>query len=317
MALMALGVLPASSGVDTPPYAPAYYTGVYGEPRSSQIMVFPPTAKEFSISLPYLLRALTFAPDAEALYAVVQSATTPTGPRGLPMLEPPRLIKVEFSPLKISTLPSVSGVDTIFGLAVAQKQDKVLFPAAYPGRGASCDLLELSLPDGNLAPVVRNSGCALDLSFSPGGDKAIVPHRGGGTEAINLASGSVTPLAGGFWKAAFSPDGRWIAALWLGQPSGRHHTRLSETMLIDVKDLTRQRNMGGKSDVEVIWSPDSRYLLYSESQRGCPEDGGVTLFKMDIETGKRSVVQGSECKVTGNRKIGWVSLAAADSHDTQ
>ena len=80
--------------------------------------------------------------------------------------------------------------------------------------------------------------------------------------------------------------------------------------------------MGGESDHDTIWSPDSRYLLYSEWSARCPGHNEIdpgptplTLFTTDIETGKRSAVKESQCKVNAYLKTGWVSLDVVAHYD--
>ena len=145
--------------------------------------------------------------------------------------------------------------------------------------------------------------------ISPDGGKMLV-QRGNGLAIIDLATGAAVPLGNGLWKGAWSPDGRWIAALQLDPRSEQPGPRLSRTIRIDAHDFSQRRDMGGESDVTVAWSPDSRYLLYSEWRPPCSHGDDPTLLTMDIESGERVIVKESRCKVNGSRRIGWVSLDA-------
>jgi hypothetical protein len=156
-------------------------------------------------------------------------------------------------------------------------------------------------------------GCAVG-GISPDGSKMLVP-RGDGLAIIDLPTGTAVPLGSGLGQGAWSPDGKWIAALQLDPRHEWPRPRLSRTIRIDAHDFSLRRDLGGESDHDTIWSPDSRYLLYSEWSARCPGHNAIdpgptplTLFTTDIETGKRSAVKESQCKVNAYMKPGWVSL---------
>jgi hypothetical protein len=96
-------------------------------------------------------------------------------------------------------------------------------------------------------------------------------------------------------KAAWSPDGRWIAAL---QDNGSE----MRTVLMDTSSFVERRILG-ESNVEC--PPDSRYLLAAKDDNHCAYNLG-TLEAMDVETGKRTTIDSSRCKVTEVTTM-WVS----------
>ena len=302
LATLQLSVVWAAS----PNYAASYYTGTQTE--SPKIVVFPTGPPPITIELPLQFRAVRFAPDGRAFYGITLETKKPIPPQTIPGLEPPRLNRIDLNPVRISSMLSLSRFDSVYSFAVSPQEDKLIFSGGMrsgPINGYS--LFELSLATGDVRMLAEGPGFA-EVSLSPDGGKVLVRHQGR-LELIDIVRRTTNTLGGNFWLGAWSPDGKWIAALGNG-PHGR-----SSTFLIDANDISRQRDMGGKGDTEVVWSPDSRYLLYSEPQRRCPESRGVTLVEMDIESGKRSDVASSVCKVSGYRKIGWITIDALGLKD--
>jgi hypothetical protein len=203
----------------------------------------------------------------------------------------------------------------VFGLVMTLREDKILFTGAGWNGYLGCDLFEIKPSGGDYKMLLPKFGCGV-VGISPDESKVLAP-RGVGLAIIDLATGAGTPLGDGIWQGAWSPDGRWIAALRLDPRSEAPRPRLSRTILISATDPSLRREMGGDSDHDTIWSPDSRYLLYSEWSARCPGHNAIdpgptplTLFTTDIETGKRSAVKESQCKVNAYLKAGWVSLDA-------
>jgi len=112
-------------------------------------------------------------------------------------------------------------------------------------------------------------------------------------ELVDLDHVTSKPLGDGLFMAAWSPDGKWLAALL--ETAGKH-----ETVLMDASSLKRVRVLG---DSDLEWSPDSRYLLGVDDHCGAYYG---TLVMMDIETGSRTSIESSRCKINQDT-IGWVS----------
>ncbi len=68
---------------------------------------------------------------------------------------------------------------------------------------------------------------------------AIHPGISNPSQARDLAKGSITKIDGHLSGGSFSPDGKWIAALQLGDPKAP-----SKTVLIDRTNLARRRDLG-------------------------------------------------------------------------
>ncbi|HXA06448.1 MAG TPA: hypothetical protein VNY30_16500 [Bryobacteraceae bacterium] len=204
----------------------------------------------------------------------------------------------------MSTVADFVGLDSVSGLVIMPSGDRILFTGRSWNGNVVSNLFEIGSSGGDFKVLLPRFG-AVD-GVSPDGSK-VLAQLVDGLAIIDIATGAAVPLGKGLWKGAWSPDGRWIAALQLDPESEQPRPRLSRTILIDAHDFSQRRDMGGESDVEVCWSPDSRYLLYSETQRFC-SGTGVSLLTMDIESGKRATVKESKCIVKGRQKIGWVSL---------
>ncbi len=300
--------LSQSSAGTSPQYAPAYYHGTQLEPP--KLVVFPPSGRQVVIplALPSLLRFSAFTQDGRAIFATINTITSPRTSDHPARLGPPRLIRVDLGPVRVTKVADLVGLDAVFGLVIAQRGDRIVFTGAGWKGNLGCDLFEIEPSGGNFKMLLSNFGCAVG-GISPDGDKMLV-QRGDGLAIIDLATGVAVQLGTGLWKGAWSPDGRWIAALQLDPRSEQPSPRLSRTIRIDAHDFSRRRDMGGRADTEVTWSPDSRYLLYSEWQPPCSHGDDPTLLMMDIESGKRVIVNESKCNVNGSRRIGWVSLDA-------
>ena len=162
-----------------------------------------------------------------------------------------------------------------------------------------CGLYELILASGELNKIIGNTSCHYksswnSISFSPDGYRliAVREHR---LELIDLETRTIKSLGDGFFHAAWSPDGRWIAAL--------EYEGKNQSVLIDTSDFNKRRKLPSS---EGIWAPDSHHLLASRTRSRCPSDFG-TLELIDIESGKTSVIESSTCRV--NRLVfGWVNL---------
>jgi WD40-like Beta Propeller Repeat len=291
-------------------YAPAYYSGTQTElPR---VVAFPPVGKPIIIPLPLpgLLRFPAFAQSGRQIFATINTIQAPRTPGHPARMGFPRLLRIDFRPVRVTTVADLAGLADVLGLVVTASQDRILFAGTGWKGKLGCDLFEINSSGENMKMLLPDFGCMVG-GLSPDGDKMLVP-RGIGLDIVDLATGASKSLGNEFWKGAWSPDGKWIAALQIDPVSTQpRRPRLSRTVRIDAGNLSQRRVMGGGSDSEIVWSPDSRYLLYSEWRPPCPNgDENPSLIAMDIESGAREIVSESRCKVNGNRYVGWISLDA-------
>ena len=282
-------------------YNAGFYSSGAAFRNEQRITVFPLDKETFSIRLPFALGPFAFSADGKVLYG--EAMGEPQQRRSAPSpAPPPRLYKIVFNPTLVSPVEGSEGLRPIYSIAVSRHQDKIVISGI---NDISCGLVELNLSQGKLKRVLDNPDCLLPgsegylaawltISLSPDGQKAVAirKHR---LELINLTHATVRALGGGFVKAAWSPDGRWIAAL---QDNGRE----MRTVLMDTISFVERRILR-ESNVE--WSPDSRYLLAAKDDNHCAYNLG-TLEAMDVETGKRTTIDSSRCKVTEVTTI-WVS----------
>jgi WD40 repeat protein len=269
-------------------YRPAMYMSVAGV--SQELEIFPFDAKMFNIPLPFPLGAFTYGPDGKALYATALS------------LDPvnhfiPSLFKIEFNPTRAISIPG-SEVLSFNSLAISSQKDKII--AAGARRGTPCGIFELSVPTGNVREIAQISQCDplnplmywSEVEVSPDGKRAIA-LRNHELHLIDLTNGKVSVMPNDFILGAWSPDGKWLAAVKNGS---------DKTFLLDARTLAQSRIIGS---TELKWSPDSRYLLGIKHDFACSPEIG-TLEVVDIENGRRTEIASSRCRIDRST-LGWVS----------
>jgi WD40-like Beta Propeller Repeat len=262
------------------------------------LRVFPlGIGKERNIILPVPVHILAIGPDGSTLYARASP--------GIDVLQPPKrgLLRIDLTPVQMSLIPGSSAFAATISLAVWPSQDKILVSGPYvAGPKAVCGVYEFALADGKIRKVVDAASCDVreawtHLSLSQDGLHAIAIHRNH-LELIDLASGVAKSVGDGFEMAAWSPDGKWIAA--------REHDRDGRTALIDANTFVRTRTL---ESTAILWSPDGNYLLRWSWAMPCGSEM-YSLEKVNIATGKTSIIESSRCKASGGAG-GWVSSGTA------
>lgn len=279
-------------------YNAAIYIGpIYGVTGGSppRLEVFTIGGAAFAIPLPIALGTFEFSPDGKALYAT--ASFNPLDPRAGGL----GLLKIEFNPVRATPIPG-SDVFGIMSFAVSAQQGKLLISGnRLQAAGTGNGLFELDPESGDSRLLMLNDKTEgaipvlsrwSHLSVSPDGTRAAA-MRNGLLEVIDLTRHTVTPLPQYLEVGAWSPDGKWLAAIdW----------KKGHTVLLDAATLTPKRVLE-ESDVE--WSPDSRFLLGARKYDLCGPYSG-TLQIIDVESGKRLTLWHSRCKVNQPRK-GWLS----------
>jgi hypothetical protein len=284
----------------TPRYSAAALTSD-GFGVNTRLMIFPADRKEFSIAIPLALGYVTYGASGESLYA---SAFKRLDTKTVTQL--PGLFKIEINPVRVKLLPRSDAFYLSGHFAVSQREDSILFAGVRTDTGDnhSCGIFELNLKDGNLRPILESKDCGAGspwrvFDLAPSGLEGLIRAERQ-LALLDLANRKIAPLGSDLLRGSYSPDGKWIAALELAQP-GR-----SSTVIIDRKDFSHRRNLGGSEDEELVWSPDSQFLLHAEYRPACPSQNALALATLDIETGKRITLKSTICNVGSGREIGWI-----------
>jgi WD40 repeat protein len=189
---------------------------------------------------------------------------------------------------------------------VSSRQDEAVIAGKYwDGSSLVCGVFDLSLMNGNIRRILEDD-CSdaitrTDISLSPDSRYAIAIHKRS-LELIDIASGRSRILGEGFLKAAWPPDGKWIAA-------SRYSSLQARMILFEPRTFTARKTLQSSTVLKVSWSPDSHFLLGRTLEIGCGPDE-YTYETFEIETARASVIESSRCKVFGN-DVGWVDKTIA------
>ena len=255
---------------------------------AQQLTIFPfDSDHEIGIRVPFGVGAMFFNANYDFLYAMGGGAS---------------LFKLEFNPARISTVPGFAKFSIYLKPSKSRQQEQILVDGNYLNEGQlTCGIFAVNLSNGGAIPLHQeecgDASGRSDFSPSPDAARAVEIYREA-LRVIDLSRGTSTVLGQGFHQAAWSPDGKWIAALERGERE--------ETVLFDAATLTRVRTLERST---VSWSPDSRYLLASEWVFPCPPLN-YSLQTIDIETGDRETIRSSKCKVLVSQ-VGWVKKTIA------
>jgi hypothetical protein len=293
---------PAARSAEPVSFGPAALMSRQTAEKRSEffITVFPPAGKEFEIPLPLMPRWFAYGPSGRSVYA---TALRETGPSSFVVESP--IAKVELAPVHASILQGLGAFYSIDRFAVSRGEDLVVFGGSKGYPAGPCGVYEVDLPAGDTRAAIETSDCRAGspwrvLSLSPEKTEALISANRG-LALLDLAKGSITRIEGQLSGGSFSPDGRWIAALQLGDPKAP-----SKTVLIDRTNPASRLDLGGVNDAEVVWSPDSRFLLHAVYRPACPSQNPLALETLDIQTGSRSLIKDSICNSGSSREIGWV-----------
>jgi hypothetical protein len=270
-------------------YSPAFVSTI-SSPGHTQLVVFPFYGKSFDVPIHSASGEFVLSSDGGSVYG---SCSQRLGADAADEQSTITLCKIDLRAGTTTLLPGSSGL-RVDSFAVSDHGDRILFSGADPQGGDAFGLFELRLPEGRVRSIVRQSDKSpqsqwMNLSLSPDNERAVATHEGR-LELINMRNGSTEPLGAELFMAAWSPNGKWLAAVEKGQ-SGR-------TIVMDAKTLVRLRTLGTS---ELDWSPDSRYILGVEA---CGPYSG-TFDAMNVETGERAVIESSHCRVN-QATTGWV-----------
>jgi hypothetical protein len=257
------------------PYCVAFISTISDRPGHTALVVFPLHGSAFKIPMRSASGGFRYSPDGKSLYGACTPYSDPVRADGPTTVA---LCKIDLQTGDVTPVPDF----------VPHHGDGI--PSVGLAR-----LLGLTLPDGQPTEISLPADAHpwMDLSLSPDNERAVATHNSR-VELINIVHGTVEPLGDELFMAAWSPDGKWLAAVEKGE-----HGR---TILMDARNLKRRRILGPS---ELNWSPDSRYLLGMKQHDRCGPYYG-TLQAIDIESDERITIKSSECRVN-QATTGWVS----------
>lgn len=158
---------------------------------------------------------LTYARDGMTLYALT---------REMPFC----LNKIELNPVRVTPIACPRGLTSVFNFATSTQGDRLLISGGIEENGhPRCGVFQVRLPEPTAQPILGIESCGADafadswgsLSISPGADYAVAVRRDR-LELIDINNRSSRVLMDKVLKAAWSPDGNWIAA---SQLAGKQH----------------------------------------------------------------------------------------------
>jgi hypothetical protein len=273
-------------------YDAAVYSAGPAFTHQQRLALFPLTsAGNSSVPMPFPIGLFVIGSNGKALYAQRGLESPGTVPAA-------GVFKIEFNPTRASLIPRSTAFRSIFSFAVSPRQDRIVISGRYwDGSQLTCGVFQLEVAGGSVSQVLKAPDCDRTnartyLSFSPDSTLiAAIYHQS--LELIDLARQTTRSVEGGFYKAEWYPDGKWIAAL--------EHSDRERTALFDARSLKKERLL---ETSDLHWSPDSRYLIAWKWQAACgPEI--YSLQKIEVETGKASVIESSRCKLVGGSS-GWI-----------
>ena len=152
--------------------------------------------------------------------------------------------------------------------------------------------------------TVQNEVDAFDLS--PSGQRAVISARG---QILTIATnrGDITrvmpdAMASRSQTPKWSPDGKYLA--YMSDKSGRDEIWISDPEGLNPKKITDLDNEKGA----LLWTPDSRYLLYTAADR--------KLYGYSVADGKPIVIATGDVGRINNFSVSpdskWVAFAKQD-----
>ena len=273
-------------------FAAAY---VHRGDRGLELTLYPADGPRLTVpltGLPGNFRVVAFGPDGRSIYGQDRTGLT----------------KVEFNPIRETVVPGTAEFGTIWSLTVSERTAQLMVAGSRMVDGkAQCGVYEIDQNSETVRTLWRNGrpdwSCGGPMSptsrrmlRSTAKQLDLVDLESGSAQMLLKWKGRQPPIPPGAWSSSgvWSPDGHWISAV---QDRG--------LILIDANDTSKRRKLG-KSDHPGLWSPDSKYLLFTKSQFSClPTLYFESLEVLNVQSGKRTMVKSAHCNITGG-PVGWM-----------
>jgi Tol biopolymer transport system component len=270
---------------------PAYLENIPG--RRPVLLVFPTSGSAVRLPLPIDLpkdfRLIEYSSDGKTIYG--QKLNSWDG-----------ITKIEFRPLRQGLIPGSAGFGTTASIVRDQASDKLLIAGLFKRQNTvECGIFELDPEARNVRRIFKGELPACGAAISPNGRRA-ARSTGNRLSIVDLDTGIVHPIGEGLRAPAWSPNGRWIAAI-------RGSSNARSVVLIDTGNMQRWRSLGRTNDSQAQWSPDSKCLLIAkpETLRCGPDLWSLEM--VDVETGTRRDVRSARCRIFQN-SAGWLDPKA-------
>jgi Tol biopolymer transport system component len=272
--------------------------------NNGQLTVFPWAGSVVSMPVRAGLGVSRYSRDGTSLYTSYTSADSNRS----------EIQKIDIRTGRAARWLGIPGFTSVVSFALTQDESRVVISGRY--RDATelvCGVYEVQPGNGKIPRLLlRESGSTCDInrswfniSLSPDGKLAVAwEGRRLVVDLIDLDSGTSKSIGHGAIDS-WSPDGKWIAVLDTSP-------RREHVLLLDASNPSKSRDLGPTDGETLAWSPDSRSLLLWNVELRClPVGFGYwgSLEVADIQSGERTVIQSSRCKVN-NSTGGWVSNSA-------
>lgn len=219
----------------------------------------------------------------------------------LEMMPLPGLFTVALETMKETLVLGTSNFIDIDSLSDTARGDKLFLSGAQldADESTSCGLFAVSLVTGRMervlpqeSPSCQDETIWRDVSVSPQGDKLLAWQQRN-IKLIDIQSRVIVTVGSGLYPT-LSPDGKQGAYVAEGY-----------AWVFDVNAPSQQRKLGKVGGGKMVWSPDSRFLLFAKLGLPC-EPFFHTLKLLSVPDGKVTSIASSRCQVMTSG-YDWIS----------
>jgi hypothetical protein len=274
------------------PFSAAHFQLGFGRATNPQLVVFPASGPSSHLDLPEKLggnfRLLGSSSDGRAVYGQL---TFPKAWGGI--------TKIEFDPIRLSVVSGSVGLGNISSLIESPQSGRILVSASTMRNGnLECGDFEIDPAGGRFESLRIGAFPDCGGPVSPDGTRELTTAKDQ-LRLLDFRTKTARVVRTKCSWAAWSPDGRWIAAA-IGE-KGK-----SRVVLIDTVDPSKERTLA-TGEGPLVWSPDSKWLLLPKSQTSCLFSlFGESLQILSVDTGRKTVIPGSHCQIIGDIAA-WIS----------
>jgi hypothetical protein len=242
------------------------------------------------------MNVLAYGPDGQVIY----------GQKMLSFSQPAGIEEVDFDPPRARIVPGSAdrALIQIFCLDVSRLSGRLTVMGTPWSQPRTFEIDPAAATITQMQPDSPSTCGGPGGLLSPDG-KRVLAKRGKSLAVTDLQGRVVRAIQGTKKDAGYlwSPNSEML--LW---------ARGNEIMLIDLSkelEVSPPRELGSAGDSDVVWSPDSKYLLIRTSSLSCQLNlYGESLDVIEVATGKRMPVKSSHCEIMAGA-FGWMDRAIA------